>query len=159
MNEKNVDKDNIKNVTHKIIEKYDGNKKELIAILSEINKELGYLPKESLEEISEILGIPRSQIYSDVSFYSMHYTKPMGQHVIKFCESAPCHVEGGREVWAVLKKYTHLEPGETSSNGKWTLLTTSCLGLCDIGPVMMEDEDIYSNLTPDTIPDILSRYQ
>ncbi|HEY59145.1 MAG TPA: NADH-quinone oxidoreductase subunit NuoE [Anaerolineae bacterium] len=154
-----IDENNIKTIIHKVINKHGGDKRELITILTEINQKLGYLPKEAITEISIQLGIPKSQIYSDASFYSMLHTKPMGRHVIKFCESAPCYVEGGREVWAALKKTINLEPGETSPDGKWTLTTTSCLGLCDIGPVMMVDEDIYSKISPETIPDILSRYK
>ena len=82
----------------------------------------------------------------------------MGDHVIKFCESAPCHVEGGKAVWDTLQKTLGLSPGETSEDGKWTLMTTSCLGLCAEGPVMMIDEDIYENITPNQISKILGKY-
>ena len=79
--------------------------------------------------------------------------------MIKFCESAPCHVVGGREVFDALKNELELEPGETSNDGKWTLTTTSCLGVCSVGPVIMIDEDLYGNMTPDQIPDILAKYE
>ncbi len=85
-------------------------------------------------------------------------TKPRGKHVIQFCESAPCHVVGGREVWQALREAVQLESGETSADGKWTLITTSCLGLCGVGPVIVIDDDVYGNLTPDQIPAILERY-
>ena len=86
-------------------------------------------------------------------------TKPTGRHVVKFCESAPCHVAGGREVWKALQKELGIKPGETSDDGKWTLITTSCLGVCAVGPVMMVDEDIYGNITPNQLPEILGKYQ
>jgi len=89
----------------------------------------------------------------------MLYTKPMGRHVVKFCESAPCHVTGGRIVWSALKEELKLNPGETSPDGKWTLITVSCLGICAVGPVMMVDEDVYGNITPNQISSILTRYQ
>ncbi len=85
-------------------------------------------------------------------------TKPRGKHVIQFCESAPCHVVGGREVWQTLKETLNLEVGETTPDGNWTLITTSCLGLCGVGPVIMIDEDAYGNVTPSQIPAILARY-
>jgi NADH:ubiquinone oxidoreductase subunit E len=85
-------------------------------------------------------------------------TKPRGKHVIQFCESAPCHVAGGREVWETLKEHLALAENETSPDGKWTLITTSCLGVCGVGPVIVIDDDIFGNVTPDQVPDILSRY-
>jgi len=124
-----------------------------------VNQELGFIPAEALELISERIHIPESRVYSVASFYRMLSTKPTGRHVIKFCESAPCHVAGGREVWNALLKELMIQPGETSPDGKWTLKTTSCLGVCAVGPVMMVDDDIYGNLTPGQIPDILEKYE
>ena len=86
-------------------------------------------------------------------------TKPTGRHVIKFCESAPCHVAGGKAVWDALLKELQIKPGETSPDGKWTLKTTSCLGVCAVGPVMMVDDDIYGNVDPDQIHEILGKYE
>jgi len=85
-------------------------------------------------------------------------TKPRGKHVIQFCESAPCHVVGGREVWQTLKETVNLEEDETSLDGKWSLITTSCLGLCGVGPVIVIDDDAYGNVTPEQIKDILAKY-
>ncbi len=76
---------------------------ELIPILNEVNREIGYLPSEALDEISRFLQVPKSHLFSVASFYRMLSTKPRGKHVIKFCESAPCHVAGGREVWEAVK--------------------------------------------------------
>ena len=140
------------------IEYYGDKKDELIPILTRVNQELGHLPDEALEEISRRLHIPESQLMAVASFYHMLFTHPTGRHVIKFCESAPCHVAGGHQVWSALTDKLNLKSGETSPDGKWTLVTTSCLGICAVGPVLMVDEDIYGNITPDQIPDILSRY-
>ena len=150
--------DKVTKSVNSAIEYYGDKADELIPILIRVNRELGYLPNEALEEISHRLGIPESQLMAVASFYYMLYTKPMGRHVIKFCESAPCHVAGGREVWSSLKDNLKLDSGETSPDGKWTLITTSCLGICAVGPVLMIDENIHGNITPDQIPEILSRY-
>jgi NADH:ubiquinone oxidoreductase subunit E len=141
------------------IERYGANQDELIPILTNVNRAVGFLPKEALDEISEKLKLPKSQVFSVASFYRMLSTKPRGRHVIKFCENAPCHVAGGQEVWQALVDELHLDAEETSTDGKWSLLTTSCLGVCGVGPVMLIDEDIYGNVDPKTVPDILSRYQ
>ena len=85
-------------------------------------------------------------------------TSPRGKHVIQFCESAPCHVVGGNLVWQAITNTLGLQPGETSADNRWTLITTSCLGVCGIGPVMMVDTDLYGNVKPEEVPLILSRY-
>lgn len=131
---------------------------ELIPILTDVNRALGYLPADALEEISRRLKEPKSQLLSVASFYQMLSTKPRGRHVVQFCESAPCHVVGGRQVWEALQNELRLKPEETSPDGKWTLVTTSCLGVCGVGPVIVIDDDIYGNVDPDRIPEILSRY-
>jgi len=141
------------------VDKYHEKKEELIPILMMVNQEIGFIPKEAMEQISSRLHIPQSQIYSVATFYHMFFTKQTGRHVIKFCESAPCHVVGGREVFNALKNELEIGPGETSSDGKWTLTTTSCLGVCGVGPVIMVDEDIYGNITPNQILDILAKYE
>lgn len=142
-----------------IIDEFHAKKEELIPILMKVSLELGYISTKALEQISERMRIPQSQVYSVASFYRLIYTKPTGRHVIKFCESAPCHVAGGREIWNAVQKELNIKPGETSADGKWTLTTTSCLGVCAVGPVMLVDEDIYGNLTLDQLPVILGKYE
>jgi NADH:ubiquinone oxidoreductase subunit E len=141
-----------------IVKKHGATREELIPILNEINRVIGYIPNTALKEMSRLMKVPQSQLFSVASFYSMLSTKPRGQHVIQFCESAPCHVAGGRQVWKALQEELNLQPGTTSPDGKWTLLTTSCLGLCGVGPVMVIDEDIYGNVSIEQIPQILAKY-
>jgi NADH-quinone oxidoreductase subunit E len=141
------------------IERYGATREELIPILTEVNRTIGYLPSEALEEISRQLRVPKSQLFSVASFYRMLSTKPRGKHVIQFCESAPCHVVGGRQVWQALKDELKLDTGETSPDGKWTLETTSCLGVCGVGPVLVVDDDIFGNVKPEQVAEILSRYE
>ena len=154
-----IDSEKIKNAVKSAIAAYGLLNSEIVPILNHVNRTLGYIPVEALEEISATLKIPKSQLFSTATFYDMLSTKPRGRHVIKFCESAPCHVVGGREIYNGLQKELNIKPYETSSDGKWTLITTSCLGLCSVGPVIMIDEDVYGNVTLDQISDILARYK
>ena len=149
----------IEEAVNSAIKKYGESREELIPILNHVNRLLGYLPSESLEKISDRLKSPRSNLFSVASFYQMLSTKPRGEHVIQFCESAPCHVVGGREVWQALQDTLQIQDGDTTSDGKWTLITTSCLGLCGVGPVIVIDDDAYGNVTPDQIKSILTRYE
>jgi NADH:ubiquinone oxidoreductase subunit E len=148
------------------IEKHGRNPDAFIPILSEINHVYGHVPGDAFHEICRQIRIPddrvrvmESQLYGLASFYDMLSTKPRGRHVIKFCENAPCHIVGGKAIWDALREELKLENGETTPDSKWTLVTTSCIGLCSVGPVMLIDDDIYGNLTPEQVPDILERYE
>lgn len=149
----------VQKIVRTFVEAHGNEKAELIPILHEINGKLGYISDEAIQELSERMNIPTSHIYSVATFYRMLSTEPRGRHVIQFCESAPCHVAGGRVVWQKLESELGLAKGETSADDKWTLLTTSCLGVCGVGPVLIIDNDIYGNVTPDQVPGILDNYQ
>jgi NADH-quinone oxidoreductase subunit E len=156
----------LSSMVREAVEKHGATRDSLIPILSEINNEMGYIPAEALTEVKlqlrkgeDQVSVSESQLYSLASFYDMFSTKPRGQHVVKFCESAPCHVVGGREVWQALRETLHLRNGETSADGRWTLTITSCLGVCGVGPVMLVDDDIYGNVRPEQVRDILEKYE
>jgi NADH:ubiquinone oxidoreductase subunit E len=153
-------------IVSEAIKKHGAKKDALISILSEINHVIGYIPVEALQEVrkqlqgqEEQVYVSTGQLFSLASFYDMLSTKPRGRHVIKFCENAPCHVVGGKTVWDSLCETLDLKNGETTSDKKWTLVTTSCLGLCSVGPVVLIDDDLYGNVTPDQIDEILARYE
>ena len=149
----------VRSVVEAAVAKCGATREDLVPILTEINHVYGYIPPEAFNEVSHVLHIPVGQLFSVATFYEMLSTKPRGRHVIQFCESAPCHVVGGREVWAALQGALKLAPGETSADGRWTLRTTSCLGVCAVGPVIVIDEDIFGNITPNQVPEILARYE
>ncbi len=152
-------------VVQAAIEKHGKKRDALIPILSEINHAFGYVPGEAFREVrkqlydpAEHMYVAESQLYALASFYDMLSTKPRGRHVIKFCENAPCHVVGGKAIWDTLREQLNLENGETTPDFKWTLVTTSCIGLCSVGPVLLVDDDIYGNVTPEQVLDILRQY-
>ena len=160
------DKNDISTIVRQAIEKHGATGEFLIPVLSEINQNYGFIPVNAFPELQRQLNISQNRIYISesqlfglASFYQMLSTKALGRHVVRFCESAPCHVMGGRLVIQALQDHLELKPGETSSDGKWSLVNTSCLGVCGVGPVILIDEDIYGNLTPDQLPGILARYE
>lgn len=151
--------ENTINTIRDLVTQYGKERAELIPILQDINAKFGYISPDAIEELSLLMNIPTNEIFTVATFYRMLSTKPRGKHLIQFCDSAPCHVVGGRQVWLALKKELGLESGETSKDNKWTLQTTSCLGVCGIGPVLVIDHDIYGNVLPEQIKNILSRYE
>lgn len=156
----------IADLVNQAIKKHGATRDAVVPILSEINRTLGYIPLSALPEIRRHIHVPQegvfladSHLFSAASFYRLFSLKPLGRHIIRFCESAPCHVMGGREVIQAIQDELSLNPGETSNDMKWSLITTSCVGICGVGPVFLVDDDVYGNVTPERVPEILARYQ
>ena len=142
-----------------ILQKTKKDREDLIPILHKITQRFGYISSQALYEISDQTSIPLAEVFSVATFYRMLPTQQRGRHVILFCESLPCHVVGGRELLQAIKTELQLEPGQTSQDQRWTLLTTSCLGVCNFGPVISIDGNIHGNLTPESLPEILNKYE
>ena len=152
-------------VIQKAVKLEGADRASVIPILNEINETFGYIPVEALGRIRRLINAPEeglfladSHLYATASFYSMFSLKPLGRHVIRFCESAPCHVVGAREVIAAIQEYLGIQVGETTGDRQFTLLTTSCIGICSVGPVFLVDDDLHGNVTPDRVPAILEKY-
>ena len=89
------------------------------------------------------------------TFYNLIYRKPVGDKVILFCDSVSCWIMGGDAVCAKIRAQLGIEPGETTSDNRYTLLPVTCLGDCDHAPAMMIGEDLHHDLTPDSVGDLL----
>ncbi len=164
--EQDVQESELTEVVERAVRRHGARRDAIIPILSEVNRALGYVPSGALPEIRRRIQAPEegsfvadSHVYSAASFYQMFSLEPTGQHIIRFCESAPCHVEGGRRVIEALEDELGLTPGETSEDGKWSLFMTSCIGICSVGPVFLVDDDVYGNVTPESVPEILAKYR
>jgi len=159
MEKNSIPDEMVKTTVNQILENYSGREDDLVAVLIDINKSLGFIPKIALDQVSSRMKLPKSRLFSATTFYSMLSTSPRGRHVVQFCENAPCHVVGGKQLFEALKDQLGLEPGETSEDGKWTLLTTSCIGVCSVGPVILIDDEIYGEVTPSRLEKILANYE
>jgi NADH-quinone oxidoreductase subunit E len=149
----------VKRMVNEVLARYGQEREALVEVLRELNDKAGHLNREILAEVADRLDLPESEVFGVASFYSMLNVEQLGEHVVKLCEDAPCHVAGGRKVWEALEHELGIEFGQTTPDGQWSLLPTSCIGLCAVGPVMLVDGDVYGNLTPEKIPVILSRYR
>lgn len=128
---------------------------DIVSRLTDINNRLGFIPRTELEALAKELKLPPAKVFGAATFYSMFRTQPRGKHIVRFCEDAPCHVAGGRAVFDAICAALKLEPGQTSTDGKWTFEMTSCLGVCGVAPVMIVDDAVYGNLTPEKVDEIL----
>ncbi len=141
-----------------IIDHHRNQQGGLIPVLHETQELFGYLPEEAQKKISEELNVPMAEIYGVATFYSRFTLKPKGEHTISVCLGTACYVKGAKAVYERLQKELNVKPGDTTEDKKFTLMGTRCLGCCGLAPVLTVDEDVYGRLTPDDIPDILSKY-
>lgn len=111
----------------------------LISILSEIQDRYHYLPHNALVLLSEMLGIPLSQIYSVATFYNAFSLKPRGAHLVRVCMGTACHVRGAPQVLNRFETKLNICAGETTRDRNVTLETVNCLGACALGPIAVVD--------------------
>jgi len=163
---KAITEDEVVSVIEKAVQEHGAAREAVIPILSAVNHAFGFIPREAFSEIRRLVHDPEtglfladSQLYSVASFYQLLSLSKLGRHVVRFCESAPCHVMGGREVIQTLEDELGITPGETSIDNKWSLIMTSCLGICSVGPVFIVDEDVYGNISPEQVHEILELYE
>ncbi len=114
---------------------------------------------DTLADVAEFLGVPAAELEGVATFYNLIFRKPVGRHVIFVCDSVSCWIMGYEGVHEHLKARLGIELGETTSDGRFTLLPIVCLGACDHAPVLMVDDDTHLDVSPAGIDRILERYK
>lgn len=138
---------------------YEDARAASIEALKIVQKQRGWVPNGAIHAIADVLGIPASDVEGVATFYSQIFRQPVGRHVIRYCDSVVCHITGFQGIQAALEDNLNIKPGQTTADGRFTLLPTCCLGNCDKGPTMMVDEDTHVHLTPENIVNLLEQYQ
>ena len=142
-----------------IVKSYKDTRTPLIYILKDVQKQYGSLTEPVLTQVARATSIPLSEVYGVATFYSLFTTKAKGKYIVRCCNNAPCHVKGSTDVLNKIREYLGIEFGETTLDDQFTLEFTSCLGLCAVAPVMMVNDDVYGNLTPEKAVAILKDYK
>lgn len=142
-----------------IIARYKDTDGPLIPILHEAQALYGYLPFEVQLKISEGLGIPLAEVYGVVSFYTGFTTKPKGKYRISVCMGTACYVKGSEAVLDKFKSVLGLNVGECTEDMKFSLDACRCIGSCGLAPAVMINDDVYGNVTPDLVEEILKKYE
>jgi len=127
--------------------------------LKRVESQFGYIPEESITEVAQSLDLPISEIYGVATFYSFLATKPLGRNVIWVCQNLPCHLKHAETTIDNLERILGIKPGETTSDNKFSLKLTNCIGACDYAPAMLINRDLHGNLTPNKISQILKLYK
>lgn len=144
---------------NEICDRYVGENTPLMMILSDIQKEYGYIPLEVQEIVSERTGISVAEIYGVVTFYSFFSLKPKGKYVIGCCLGTACYVKGAQQVIDKFSDLIGIKPGETSEDGLFTLDALRCIGACGIAPAVTINGKVYPKLTVDAVSKIVDEYR
>jgi NADH-quinone oxidoreductase subunit E len=142
-----------------IVDKYNAEASYLIQVLLDIQSENSWLPQEVLEQVSERLDVPLTQIQHIATFYKAFSLVPKGRHQIHICMGTACHVRGATRVLDTVQDLTGIKPGETDLDLKFSLETVNCLGCCALGPVMEVDGKTHGKIAPGETADVLESYE
>ena len=142
-----------------IVERYKDEPTPTMMILEDIQKEYGYIPLEVQELVSELTGVPVSDIYGVVTFYSFFSMVPKGKYVIGVCLGTACYVKGAQLVLDKFSQLLGIKPGETTEDGLFTIDVLRCIGACAIAPAVSINGKIYPQCKVDNVKNIIEEYR
>jgi len=140
------------------IKKAPTKKAAVIDVLKVVQRHRGWVPDDALEEAADMLGMTPAEVDSVATFFSLIFRRPVGKHVILVCDNVSCWLVGYEDVKQHLTERLGISLGETTKDGRFTLLPSACLGVCEEAPAMMINDDLYTNLTPSLVDEILRKY-
>lgn len=140
------------------INKIGNTQDKLIEVLIEVQaqSQQNYISEEEVKLIAKGLDVSFSKAYAAASFYSMLSTERRGKYVIQICNSAPCYLNGGKEVTKIIKGIVGIDIGEVTDDGLFSLEFTSCIGACDVAPAIRINNTLYGNLNEEKLTEIIN---
>jgi NADH-quinone oxidoreductase subunit E len=131
-------------------------KSVLLPVLHIAQEELGgYLSVDVMDYVASFLGIQPIEVYEVATFYSMFYLDKVGKYVIEVCRTGPCAISGGEKILEHIQQKLGIKPGETTTDGIFSLKEVECLGSCGTGPVMQVNNEFYEMLTPAKVDQLI----
>jgi NADH-quinone oxidoreductase subunit E len=142
-----------------MLDRYREERGAIVELLQVIQAEDQYLPRETLEQVSEGLDIPLSQLYGLATFYRAFSLRPRGKHQVVCCTGTACHVRGGKRVAEQFARVLGIEVGDTTEDGLFSLHTVNCLGACAVAPVAVIDGKCHGEMTAAKVERIVQSYR
>lgn len=140
-----------------VVHKHNVQPGAVIPILQEIQDSYGYVPPVVIERIAENMGIPSSDIFGIVTFYTQFRLQPLGKNLIKVCHGTACHLSGAERIAEAIAQATGAREGETSRDGLFTVERVACLGCCSLAPCIMLNGEIHGRLTPEAVAKVVNQ--
>lgn len=139
-----------------ILEKYEPKRENLMPILHDVNDACGYISEEAMQDIADYVDVSATEVYGTASFYSFFNLTKKGTYVIRVCQSLSCDMAGKDEIIKTLEKELRISMGETTADGMFSLERTNCMGMCDVGPAMLVNKDIHTQVTPTMVKAVIA---
>ncbi len=150
--------DPIQSLIKELADKHGRKREYLLPIMQGVVEREKYLSEYSMVEIAREMDIPASEVYGTATFYSFLETQPIGKYTIRVCKTITCAMKGKSQVLFAIQDMLKIKLGETTPDKRFTLLETNCLGWCHKAPAMLINNEIYTELTPEKVREILSNY-
>jgi len=144
---------------NEICDRHANDKTPLMMILSDIQKEYGYVPVDVQEIVSEKTGISVAEIYGVVTFYSFFSLKPKGKYIIGCCLGTACYVKGAQQIIDKFSEELGIAPGETTEDGLFTIDALRCIGACGIAPAVTINGTVYPKMEVSQVPKVIEEYR
>ncbi len=138
---------------------YEQKKAACIDAMKIVQEHRGWVSDEAIQDLAGFLEMSPDELDSVATFYNLIYRKPVGRHVILVCDSVSCWIMGYDPIREHLTSRLGIGLGETTQDGRFTLLPIVCLGTCDHAPAMMVDDELYGDLDPAKIDEILAKHE
>ena len=150
--------DPIQTLVKNLAEKHGRSRESVLPILQGVVEQEKFLSERSMIEIAREIDIPAADVYGTATFYSFLETKPTGKFIIRVCKTITCAMKGKNQILFAIQDMLKISLGETTPDKQFTLLETNCLGWCHKAPAMLINDEIYTELTPEKVREILSDY-
>lgn len=141
-----------------LADKYGRERENLLPIMQGVIEKERFLSEYSMVEIAREMDLPAAEIYGTATFYSFMEVKTMGRYIIRLCKTITCAMKGKSQVLFAIQDMLKIKVGETTADGRFSLLQTNCLGLCHKAPAMLINHEIYTDLTPEKAREIISGF-
>jgi len=149
----------VQTLVKKLANKHGRQRESLMPILQGIIQHDRYVSEHAMIEIARELEISTAEVFGTATFYSFIDTKVRGKYVIRVCKTITCAMKGKNQILLALEDSLKVKIGETSADKKFTLLETNCLGWCHKAPAMLINDDVYTELTPESVRQIIEEYK
>jgi len=149
------DQERIRNEIKNWVEEHGNDRLALIPVLQEVQRKYNFISEYAMQIIADLLDIHPVEVYGVVSFYSFLDQKPKGRFIIRLCRTISCDMQGKDKVAKQLENDLGIKFGETTDDGNFTLEWANCLGMCDKGPAMLVNDQIFTYVTPEKVHDII----
>jgi len=149
---------NTENFVKELADKHGRRRESLMPILQEIIDVKSYINDETMVNVARELDLSAAEVYGTASFYSFIETREMGEYIIRVCKTIVCDMKGKEAIMRAIEDTLKIKAGETTPDKKFTLLTTNCLGWCHKGPAMLINNEVFTELTPGKVVEIIESY-